>query len=139
MDSKTRKTTEKSLNKKNKLTMADIRLRKKKLKDDLDLLENSFENRISHLKKNISGVFQPVDYIKKHPFKSVGIAVTLGIALGISGSKKRENTEGGVSDSTKLIFSTLLMGEIKRLAARRVASYISELIDQNLSSKKEES
>jgi hypothetical protein len=119
--------------------MADIRLRKKKLKDDLDLLENSFENRIYNLRKNIFGVFQPVNYIKKNPFKSVGTALILGIALGVSGRKKGEKTEGGVSDSTKLIFSTLLLDEIKRIAARRAASYISDMIDQHLSSKNEES
>jgi len=118
--------------------MADIRLRKKKLKDDLDLLENSFENRITNIRKNILGVFQPVDYIKKNPFKSLGTAVILGITLGVTGRKKGENTEGGVSDSTKLIFSTLLLDEIKRIAARRAASYISDLIDQNLTSKNEE-
>jgi ElaB/YqjD/DUF883 family membrane-anchored ribosome-binding protein len=137
MDSKT--TAETSLNRKNnKLTMSDIRLRKKKLQDDLDLLEGSFENRITRIRKNIMGAFEPVEYIKRNPFKSVGVAVIAGIALGLSGRKKGGDDEGGRSATNKLIFSTLLLDELKRLAAQRAASYVSDLIDQRMNSTKDD-
>jgi ElaB/YqjD/DUF883 family membrane-anchored ribosome-binding protein len=137
MDSK--RQTESSLNKKNKITMTEIRLRKKELKGDLDLLEGTFESRITNLRKKVTGFFQPADYIKKNPIRSVGSAVVLGIVLGLSGKKKSNRDEEGTSYSNRLVFSSLLMDELKRIAARRAASYVSEMINQKINSKKEDS
>ena len=44
----------------NGYTMKEIRFRKKKLKDDLELLEGNFEKRVHDVRERILGPFRPV-------------------------------------------------------------------------------
>lgn len=123
------------LSKKKNISMADIRLRKTRLQDDLDLLEKSFENRFKKAKKSVIGSIKPADYIKKRPLQSLGVAVIIGFAIGISRQKSKKS---GGQDSTAnrgIGFTGILFNEMKRIAARRAASYMTDLIDQKLSSK----
>lgn len=114
--------------------MADIRRRKKKLEDDLELLEDDFENRISKAQKKILGPLQPIEYIKKNPFKAVGTSVIVGVALGLMGNNKSPDVDGTDSSNVhKERLFDLLFSEIKRVAARKAASYLSDLIDEKIS------
>lgn len=122
---------------KEKMSMIDIRRRKTRLKDDLELLEGSFENRYRKAKKSLLGSFKPVETIKKRPFQSIGVAVILGLAAGLS-SKKKAASNGQENSGTvpsRPGFTGLLFDEVKRLAARRAASYISEVIDERMTKK----
>lgn len=112
--------------------MADIRKKKKNLEDDLDLLEDNFENRISKAQKKVLGPLKPIDYIKKNPFKAVGTSVVVGIALGLMGSEKSSNGEIS-SDIHKEKMFDLLFSEVKRVVARKAASYLSDIIDEKIS------
>jgi hypothetical protein len=125
---------------KSKLSMADFRKRKVRLQDDLDLLEGSLENRFSKAKKSLLGSFNPVETIKKRPLQAVALSVVAGVVLGLSGKKKRKRPkdtgdyiESSSSGSTG--FTSLLLDEVKRIAARRAASYISEIMDEKLTNK----
>lgn len=114
--------------------MADIRRRKKKLEDDLELLEDDFENRITRAQKRVLGPLQPIEYIKKNPFKAVGTSVIVGVALGIMGNNKSSDLDGTDSSNVhKERLFDLLFSEVKRVAARKAASYLSDLIDQKIS------
>lgn len=129
----------KEMSKKKSMSMADIRLRKTRLKDDLELLEGSFENRFRNVKSSILGSFNPLDTIRKKPLQSLGIAVAIGVVAGLSGKKKRKKASGNteeIIEFDKPGFTGLLFDEAKRIAARRAAYYLSELVDQKLSSKK---
>jgi hypothetical protein len=125
---------------KEKLSMADFRKRKIRLQDDLELLEGSLENRYNKAKKSLLGSFSPVETIKKRPLQAVALSVAAGVILGLSGKKKRnkqkdtgEYSNGNSGSSTG--FTSLLFDEVKRIAARRAASYISEMMDQKISNK----
>lgn len=115
------------------MSMAEIKFRKKKLKDDIDKLESGFKNRAEKVRSMIPGNINPVGSIRKHPFRALGIAIASGLVIGLSSKKKRfrSEKEGSISSSNNDSgFTSLLMYEIKRLAAHRAVSYISDLIDQ---------
>lgn len=113
--------------------MADIRKRKKKLEDDLELLEDDFEHRISNAQKKLLGPLKPIDYIKNNPFKAVGTSVLLGVALGMVGNSKSSDGEVSSDNIHKEKLFDLLFSEVKRVAARKAASYLSDFIDEKIS------
>lgn len=113
--------------------MADIKRRKRKLEDDLELLEGDFEHRISSAQRKFLGPFQPVEYIKKNPFKAVGTSVLVGVALGLMGKEKSSNGETSGRNSHKEKLFDLLFDEVKRVAARKAATYLSDLVDERIS------
>lgn len=120
--------------------MVDFRKRKTRLQDDLELLEGSFENRFNKAKKSVLGSFKPVETIKKRPFQAVALSVAAGLVIGLSGKKKRKKrsspeTQTESYSSGSAGFTSLLFDEVKRIAAQRAASYISEMMDQKLSNK----
>lgn len=128
-----KKLKEKPLKKNKNISMADIRKRKKKLEDDLDLLEDDFEDRISSAQKKVLGPLQPINLIKENPFKAVGTSVLIGVVLGLIGNEKTPKEKSSVSDSHKEKLFDLLFNEVKRVAARKAATYLSELIDERMS------
>jgi hypothetical protein len=113
--------------------MADIRKRKKKLEDDLDLLEEDFEDRISNAQKRVLGPLQPINLIKENPFKAVGTSVLVGIALGLMGREKSSKKTTKIDESHKDKLFDLLLNEVKRVAAHKAATYLSDLIDERIS------
>lgn len=115
--------------------MSDIIQQKNRLKDDLELLEGSFENRITSLKNNIFGPIKPVRLIRKKPFHAIGFALFAGIALGLAKKKQRASSDNSDSSSS-LKFSGLLFDEVKRIAARRAADYISDFVEQKMTEDK---
>ncbi len=121
--------------------MNEIRQRKKKLRDELDFLESGFENRISKVSSMIPGNLNPVETIRKHPLKTVGFSILLGAVAGLatgSGKKKRRKSEEIESDSASSQgFSSMVFNELKRVAAFRAASYISEMLENSLAGDKE--
>lgn len=123
----------KPLSKNKNISMADIRKRKKKLEDDLDLLEDDFEDRISSVQKKVLGPLQPINLIKENPFKAVGTSVLVGVALGLMGKEKSSGEKKSVDDSQKEKLFELLFNEVKRVAARKAATYLSDLIDERIS------
>jgi len=111
--------------------MAEINFRKKKLKDDLDKLESGFKERADKVKSIIPVSMNPVDSIRKHPFRAFGIAIASGLLFGLSSRNKRSQSDNEAINnhsSQSSGFSSLLISELKRLAAHRAASYISEMI-----------
>ena len=121
---------------KKKVTMVDIRARKNKLKSDLDLLESDFQNRYFRMKGNILGSLQPLTLVKKNPIKAVGSAVLLGLAIGLAVPKRSSKSNKNSSESTSFSpgFTSLLFDEAKRIAARKAAYYVSDIIDKKISS-----
>lgn len=113
--------------------MAEIKFRKKKLKDDIDLLESGFKNRVEKVQSYIPVTINPAESIRKHPFRAMGVAIASGLVIGLSSKKKRSRPEkegSNMSSNNDSGFTSLLMYELKRLAANRAVSYISDFIDQ---------
>lgn len=116
------------------MSMMEIKFRKKKLEDDLEKLESGFKSRAQKIQSIIPDNLNPIDTIRKHPFRAFGIAIATGLVVGLSSRKKNRSRSAEESynnhSSQNTGFSALLMDELKRLAAHRAASYISDLIDQ---------
>lgn len=115
--------------------MGDVRIRKQKLKDDLELLESGFENRISKISNFLPDTINPASTIKKHPLKSVGIVMMAGMALGLLSKKSHKTRTGeryhsGSNENNG--FTSLIFSELKRVVAMRAASYISEMVEKKM-------
>lgn len=118
--------------------MADVKLRKKKLQDDLELLEQGFQSRVTRIRSGVPGAMIPFSFIREKPIAAVGVALIAGLAAGLlTGKKSRVKRESTRSvPEIDIGFSSILIGELKKLAARRAAGYLSELLEQKISEKK---
>src|SRR5690625_4095082 len=124
------------------MTMADIRLRKQQLKDDLDVLEDNFEERIRGARTNIHKSVNLYEPIRKKPLRVVGIAIAAGLIVRLSRRRNTRNTSRRTDqrpveyeeqcsfDVTEMGFRLLLEDEINRIAGYREALYISEIMDE---------
>ena len=109
--------------------------KKKKLEDELEMLEGNIEQRFSGVQKKVLGTLEPLETIKQNPLKSVGTSVLIGFAIGMIGYKRSPNDEE-LDDLHREKFLNLFFNEFKRVAARKAATYISEILDQSLSKKR---
>lgn len=116
--------------------MSEVRKRKKKLEDDLELLEGDFENRITNVREKLLGNIDPISIIKKNPLKAVGTSVLIGLAIGMIGKEESSQEEDNSRQVHKEKLFNLLFSEVKRVAARKAATYLSDLIDEQISKKK---
>lgn len=116
--------------------MAEIRRRKKKLEDDLELLEGNFENRISTVQKKVLGTLKPLKMIKKNPLKAVGSSVLIGFAIGMMGDNRASSNEDSSGHLQKEKLVNLFFNEVKRIAARKAGMYLSDFVDQKISKRK---
>lgn len=117
------------------ISMADIRKRKKKLEDELELLEGNIEDRFTGVQKKVLGSLEPIEIIKRNPLKSVGTSVLIGFAIGMLGAGKTTDQKSERQLQKEKILN-LFLNEVKRVAARKAASHISDLIDQKLTGDK---
>jgi ElaB/YqjD/DUF883 family membrane-anchored ribosome-binding protein len=122
---------------KKKHSVDEIQLRKQKLQQEIDLIEQKYSKKATKLSNGIQNTLKPIQTIRDNPLKSLGISVAVGLVLGLSGRRKRSSTKtsstydrgSGSSDSG---FSSLLMSELKRMAAKRAMMYISDIVDRKV-------
>ena len=118
--------------------MDQVRDRKKKLEQELQILEGDFQRRISSLKGGMDELKEPVDYIKRHPIKSVAVAAGLGFVTGLLKRKRRgriaaSDGEESVSTRSSSGLTSYIVDELQHLAAQKAITYLSEIIDRQLS------
>lgn len=118
--------------------MAAFKSRKKQLQSELEFLESGFRDRYSKAKINAFGSIDPVKKIRSNPLKAIGAAVLVGLAAGIAvpkrKSKKKSENSGASAPSGGLGFSSLLLDEVKRIAAKKAAHYVSDMVDKKIKS-----
>lgn len=112
--------------------------RKKKLQDDLELLEQGFQSRVTRIRSGVPGAMVPLSYIREKPIAAVGMALIAGLATGLLTGKKRRVKRESTTSAPEIDtgFSSILIGELKKMAARRAAGYLSELLEQKILEKK---
>lgn len=117
--------------------MAEVKERKRKLEEEIRLLESGFEARISNVKEGIESAVSPKKYVKKNPLKSVAIAAAAGFTLGMlkRSKKKTRDYSPEKKSNPRSGISSILMNEIKHMAVQKAMYYISELIDQQIASR----
>jgi len=121
-----------------KSNIEDIQIRKERLKNENEAIETKYAAKIGGLKKMVNSSLKPAQNIRRNPIKSIGYAVLIGFAVGLvrkksssKKSKKRE-IEAESSDNQKLRFTSLLMDELKRLAARKAMVFVSDMVDKEI-------
>lgn len=119
------------------LSMEQIKDRKQKLQHEVERIEQKYGSKASALENRVQSTLKPLQTIRDNPFKSVGIAIALGFLAGIAGkrkSKKTVSSGNGTMESSPghSGFSSLLMNELKRMAARRAMVYITEWVDHKV-------
>ena len=124
--------------------MDQVRERKQKLEQELHILEDDFQRRISSLKGGMDELKEPVDYIRRHPMKSVAAAAGIGFVAGLLKKKRKgqsqvTNGEGSRESRSSSGLTSYIMDELQHLAAQKAITYLSELIDRQLSGMKKES
>jgi hypothetical protein len=120
--------------------MSEITAHKEELKEDIRNLESGFKLRVTKTKESVMKTLKPVDQIKKNPFIAVGAAVGIGLLIGLMGRRnKRSSHSIPQAAPAKVGISSFILNEFKHLAARKAMFYLSDLIDQKISSFKKDS
>jgi hypothetical protein len=120
--------------------MEEVRRQKEQLREEIKALESGFEKRITTVKGVVVNTLQPTNYIRKKPLKSVGTAVAAGFLVGLLKRGRRAGRgKAGKRSNHSSGFTSILMNELKHIAAQKAMVYLSELIDQQLSSRKKSS
>lgn len=119
-----------------KNSIEEIQVRKERLKNELEAIETKYAAKIGGVKRMVDGSLKPAQKIRRNPLKSVGYAVLIGIAVGLLRSKdssKKENQDKSIeSGESKVGFRSLLMDEMKRLAARKAMVLVSDMVDKEV-------
>lgn len=122
---------------KNKHQVKEIQLRKQKLQQEIDQIEDKYSSKATKVSKGIQNTLKPIQTIRDNPLKSLGISIAIGVVLGFSGRSKRSSSksksdDGNSSGKGDSGFSSLLMSELKRMAAKRAMMYISDIVDRKV-------
>ncbi|WP_069130968.1 DUF883 C-terminal domain-containing protein [Rhodohalobacter halophilus] len=116
--------------------MKEVKERKQKLKDEIRLLESGFENRITKAKSNLGQITGPTGYVKKNPIKSVAVAAAAGFTLGLLKRSNKSRSYSNSKSNPRSGISSILMNELKHMAVQKAMYYLSDVVDQQLASRK---
>jgi ElaB/YqjD/DUF883 family membrane-anchored ribosome-binding protein len=131
------------LGKKNDISLASIRQRKKELQEEIDRIETTYSQKVSKLEGGIQNTLKPLRNIRRRPFTYVGLSIAVGFLAGYAGRKKRvrppavnqnetEQSTSPVKNKKSNGFTSMLLREIKRMAARRAMVYITDVVDKKI-------
>lgn len=122
---------------KKKNDIEEIKLRKQKLQQEIESIENKYSKQATKISNGIQNTLKPIQTIRNNPLKSLGVSIALGVVLGLSGRRKKQSgsspaERSGNSDTGSSGFTSLLVSELKRMAAKRAMIYISDIIDRKV-------
>lgn len=125
------------MSKKKNLNIDDIQLRKKKLQDEIEIIEEKYSRKANKISGGIKSTLKPIQAISNHPFKFVGVSIAVGLIIGVSGRRKSKSDKAptdseGSSGSDSSGFTSLLISELKRMAAKRAMVYVSDIVDRKV-------
>lgn len=120
-----------------KSNIQEIQIRKERLQNELDAIETKYAAKIGGVKRMLNGSLKPAQKIRRNPLKAVGYAVLVGFSVGLlrkkKSSKKKKNKQAqDHSGESNVGFTSLLMNELKRLAARKAMVLVSEMVDKEV-------
>lgn len=119
---------------KNDITLKEFIQRKNRIEAEVKQIHNNLDSSVHKVKDSFLQLIIPTEKIRRKPFKSIGIAIIVGFAVGLPKKKTGKSRKNGMNTSDKPGLSNLLMDELKRLVAQKTAGYIMDLIDVKLSS-----
>ncbi|MCH8549119.1 MAG: hypothetical protein LAT80_09585 [Balneolaceae bacterium] len=134
------------MKKKNEYSLDEIKEQRERLQNEIRGLETGFSDRITKIKGELNSITTPVQKIREKPLKSVAIAAGVGFLAGILRRSRKSRKKSSAAPAAPVSpppsgsgFTSMLMNEMKHLAARKAMFYLSELIDRQISELKDTS
>lgn len=120
-----------------KSNIEEIQVRKERLKNELEIIERKYAAKIGGVKRAVDGSLKPAEKIRRNPLKAVGYAVLVGFAVGLvknsrSSKKRKKKNKDNHSGESRIGLTSLLVDEMKRLAARKAMVLVSDLVDDKV-------
>lgn len=115
--------------------ITEIEQRKAKLRAEIKQIESRMEQNLKSGTK-ILEQYLPMEAIRRSPLKSVLIACTTGFVSGFAGIRRSKRGKKGLFRST---LTYMVTDELKRVAARQVFRYLSDLANKKVHQHFEES
>ena len=111
--------------------MADIKKgtlndKKKELEAELKSIQEELDGSLDNIKSDVTNSLDPVEYVRRHPLKVVGVSVLVGFLAGkeYGGSSSKDD-----NDAPGENISATLWYELKRLITRKGISFASDYIE----------
>lgn len=108
----------------NRRSVEDLELRRKELQRELQSLEQSLEDNFESLQVEVNERLTPTYWVKRHPLKTVGLAVMIGF---LAGSKKQNDAIAGTTMLAAVIAA------LKSVAARKIVDHVVKLVEDETS------
>ncbi|MEX0661166.1 MAG: DUF883 C-terminal domain-containing protein [Balneolaceae bacterium] len=118
-----------------KSNIEEIQVRKERLKNELEIIEKKYAAKIGGVKSAVDGSLKPAQTIRRNPLKAVGYAVLVGFTVGLlknSRSSKQKKHKNDHSGESRIGLTSLLVDELKRLAARKAMVFVSDIVDNEV-------
>lgn len=124
-----------TLDKRKNLSIDEIKERKKILIEKIEGIEGKYTQKATSIEGKVRKTLKPIHLIRQNPLKSLGASIAVGFLIGIVGRKKSTSTSSSPSSpggSSGTGFTSLLISELKRMAAHRAMLYVSDIVDQKV-------
>lgn len=108
----------------NRRTSEDLETRRKELQRELQSLEQSLEDNFESLQTEVNDRLTPAYWVRRHPLKTVGLAVVLGF---IASGKKNSEAVAGTTMAAAVIAA------LKSVAARKIVDHVVKLVEDETS------
>ncbi len=125
--------------------MKELKARKMALKQEMEQIQGEIESSLREVRHSMTDRVRFRYWVERYPLHIVGTALLAGFMLARRGRSERtkkvaEDAEVHVTESPDSSFSSLFMGELKKMATQRAVRYVMQRVEQALEerSKKEE-
>lgn len=108
----------------NRKSTQDLEMRRKELQRELQSLEQSLEDNFDSLQSEVNERLTPAYWVRKHPLKTVGLAVLVGF---MASSKKNSEAVAGTTMAAAVIAA------LKSVAARKIVDHVVKLVEEESS------
>ncbi|MEX2602124.1 MAG: hypothetical protein WD355_10775 [Balneolaceae bacterium] len=120
--------------------MQKLEQRKRLLEAELNQIESGLNDSIHETKESVIEALIPRKAIRKSPIKAVAISVLAGFVIGLPKRRKRSTGKRIESKGKTSVRSpgvaTLILDELKRIAARRAVQFMVDTFDEKIGSQK---
>lgn len=108
----------------NRKSTQDLETRRRELQRELQSLEQSLEDNFDSLQNEVNERLTPAYWVRKHPLKTVGLAVLVGF---MASSKKNSEAVAGTTMAAAVIAA------LKSVAARKIVDHVVKLVEEESS------
>jgi hypothetical protein len=108
----------------NRKSTQDLESRRRELQRELQSLEQSLEDNFDSLQLEVNERLTPTYWVRKHPLKTVGIAVMVGF---LASSKGKNDALAGTTMAAAVIAA------LKSVAARKIVDHVVKLVEDESS------